>query len=208
MPPQEHVLVYPRALLDELGTFHGLRTDAQRYVDAILQPEQLSWLLRESAEDDPTFKQVIPYVVLTQGRSVFTYTRGKQSGEQRLVARRSAGIGGHIAQEDHTLFASQFGLELYEAAKQREVAEEIILDTPYDERLLGVINDDETEVGRVHFGIAHVWELAEPKVRKREAQITQASFMSIETLLLERESLETWSLFCVEALAAEWGVGG
>lgn len=207
MPKHEHILVYPRVLLDELGAFHGLRTDAQRYVDTILQPAHLSWLLRETAEGDPGFKQIIPYVLLTHGRTVFAYTRGKQSGEQRLVAKRSAGIGGHIAQEDHSLFTA-FGPALYDAAKQREVEEEIVVDTPYRERLLGVINDDETEVGRVHFGIAHVWECAEPTVRKREAQITQAGFLPIETLLLERDALETWSRFCVEALAREWGVGG
>ena len=207
MPPHEHVLVYPRALLDKLGPFYGLRADAQRYVDAILQPEHLSWLLREKAEEDPTHKQIIPYVVMTEGRNLFTYTRGKQSGEQRLVAKRSVGIGGHIAREDHGLF-SDFGPDLYAEAKRREVDEEVVLEAAYDERLLGVINDDTTEVGRVHFGIAYVWALAGPEVRKRESQITQAAFMSIETLLLERETLESWSRFCVEALAAEWGIGG
>ena len=207
MPHHEHVLVYPRRLLEELGPFHGLEPQAQRYVDAILQEEHLSWLLRETAEDDPTHKQIIPYVVLTEGRRVFTYTRGKQSGEQRLVAKRSVGIGGHIAQEDHGLF-TDFGPELYAEAKRREVDEEVVLEAEYAERLLGVINDDTTEVGRVHFGIAYVWELESPHVRKRESQITQARFMSIETLLLERDLLESWSRFCVEALAREWGVGG
>lgn len=207
MPPYEHVLVFPRTLLDELGTFRGLRPDAARYVAAILAETQLSWLLRETAEQDPTHKQVIPYVVMTHGRTVFTYTRGQRSGEARLVAQRSVGIGGHIAQEDHSLFAA-FGPALYDAAKEREVREEVTLEAPFRERLLGVINDDDTPVGRVHFGIAHVWELADPRVRKREAQITQAGFVPIETLLLERGSLETWSRFCVEALAREWGVGG
>ena len=205
MPPVEHVLVYPRALLDDLGAFEGLCTDAARYVDAILQPDQLRWMLREHAEEDPSAKQIIPYVVLTHGRTLFAYTRGKQSGEQRLVAQRSVGIGGHIAQEDHSLF-TEFGPELYEAAKRREVDEEIVLGAEYSERLLGVINDDSTEVGRVHFGIAYVWELAAPQAEKRESVITQAGFTSIETLLMERASLESWSRFCVEALAREWGI--
>ena len=202
---REHVLVYPRSVLDGLGTFSGLRTDAASYVEAILRPDGLSWLWRDAAEEDPAFKQIIPYVVLTHGRTVFAYTRGKQSGEQRLVAHRSVGIGGHISREDHTLFTA-FGPELYEAAKTREVTEEVVIDAPYTERLLGVINDDDTEVGRVHFGIAHVWEMAEPNVRKRESQITQAGFVPIADLVQDRESLETWSWFCVEALAREWGV--
>lgn len=204
-PAHEHVLVYPRAVLEELGAFTGLCADAGRYVDTILSPEHLSWLLRETAEADPSYKQIIPYVVLTHGRSVFSYTRGKGSGEQRLVAQRSVGIGGHIAQEDLSLFTT-FGPELFEAAMHREVEEEIVVDAPYTERLLGVINDDETPVGRVHFGIVHVWDVAEPNVQKREAQITRAGFVPIETLLRERDTLETWSLFCVEALAADWGI--
>lgn len=207
MPPTEHVLVYPRALLDELGAFHGLCTDAQRYVDAILQREHLQWMLREEAEHDPAYKQIIPYVVLAHARTLFCYTRGKQSGEQRLVAHRSVGIGGHIAREDHGLF-TDFGPDLYREAMHREVLEEIVLDAPYEERLLGVINDDTTDVGRVHFGVAHVWTLAEPLARKREAVITQAGFVPIESLLLDRAALESWSLFCVEALARAWGIGG
>ena len=100
--------MYPRSLLDELGAFNGLRPDAQRYVEAILQPDNLRWMLRESAEQDPTFKQIIPYVLLVHDRQVFSYTRGKGAGEQRLVAHRSVGIGGHICQEDLSLF-TEFG---------------------------------------------------------------------------------------------------
>jgi predicted NUDIX family phosphoesterase len=80
------------------------------------------------------------------------------------------------------------------------VSEEIKIDTKFDDRIVALLNDDTTEVGQVHLGIVHVFKLAEPKVEKREAMITNLAFLSKDELLKRRELLETWSQICVDSL--------
>ena len=103
--PDEQILGFPRVLFEQLGVFHGFSPDVERYLTAILDPKNNSFRLRAEAETDPGFKQIIPYVVITDGARVLHYVRGKKAGEQRLVAKGSIGIGGHINDEDHSLFA-------------------------------------------------------------------------------------------------------
>ncbi len=77
--------------------------------------------------------------------------------------------------------------------------EEIKIETPFEDRIVALLNDDTTEVGRVHLGIVHVFRLAEPKVAKREAMITNVAFLSKDELLARRDNLETWSQLCVDS---------
>jgi predicted NUDIX family phosphoesterase len=65
---------------------------------------------------------------------------------------------------------------------------------------VALLNDDTTEVGRVHLGIVHLFKLAEPKVEKREAMITSLAFLSKDELLSRRDSLESWSQLCLDSL--------
>ena len=109
-------------------------------------------------EHDPAFKQLIPYAVLKWRDQVFNYLRGGGGGEARLRALRSIGVGGHISSADgHPSEAS------YRQALLRELMEEVDLQSAYQERCIGLINDDSAPVGQVHLGIVHVFELAEPR---------------------------------------------
>jgi predicted NUDIX family phosphoesterase len=80
---------------------------------------------------------------------------------------------------------------------QREIAEEVYLETAYEQSCVGLINDDETEVGRVHLGIVHVFDLEAPKVRPREESIIETGFDSPEKLTSQLEQFETWSQICL-----------
>ena len=84
----EKVLVFPRSIFEQLGVFQGFRTDVDRYLPTILEPKNNSFMPRAKAETDPNFKQIIPYVVVTDGKSILHYVRGKKAGEQRLVSQR------------------------------------------------------------------------------------------------------------------------
>ena len=192
------MLVIKRSLFDELGSFHGLNFEPQKYLDAILSRGNNFFLRRAQAEKDPTHKQIIPYVLLAQGDRVLFYVRGKKAGEQRLVAKGSIGIGGHMNESDESLFA--LDQAAYRAGVEREVAEEISINTKFEDRIVALLNDDSTEVGQVHLGIVHVFKLAEPKVEKREAMITNVAFLGKEELTARRESLETWSQICLDSL--------
>jgi predicted NUDIX family phosphoesterase len=198
--PNENVLVVRRTLFDELGSFHGLNFEPQRYLDAMLARGNNYFLARAAAENDPTHKQIIPYALLACGDRVLHYVRGKKAGEQRLVAKGSIGIGGHMNQEDEELFNYAINEAAYRAGVEREVDEEVQIETSFEDRIVALLNDDTTEVGSVHLGVVHVFRLAEAKVQKREAMITNLAFLTKSELLERRESLETWSQICVDHL--------
>ncbi|HEU0273603.1 MAG TPA: hypothetical protein VFQ83_03650 [Candidatus Udaeobacter sp.] len=196
--PVENVLVVRRSLFDELGTFQGLIFEPRKYLKALLSRGNNFFIPRSEAETDPSYKQIIPYAVISFENTVLHYVRGKRAGEQRLVAKGSIGIGGHMNETDESLFAMDE--QAYRTGVEREVNEEITIATPFEDRIVALLNDDSTEVGRVHLGIVHVFTLKEPKVQKREAMITGLTFLTREELLGRRESLETWSQICVDSL--------
>ena len=197
-PPNENVLVIKRSLFDQLGSFHGLNFEPRRYLDAMLARGNNFFLSRAKAEKDPTHKQIIPYVLLTHAGKVLHYIRGKKAGEQRLVAKGSIGIGGHMNESDESLFALDEAA--YRAGVEREVAEEISISTEFEDRIVALLNDDSNDVGAVHLGVVHVFKLAEPKVEKREAMITNIAFLAKDELIKRRDSLETWSQICLDSL--------
>src|SRR2546422_4254050 len=94
-PPNENVLVVRRSLFDQLGSFQGLNFEPGKYLDAFLSRGNNFFLPRPEAENNPAYKQIIPYALIAFGNRVAYYVRGKKSGEQRLVAKGSIGIGGH-----------------------------------------------------------------------------------------------------------------
>jgi predicted NUDIX family phosphoesterase len=194
----ENVLVIRRSLFDELGCFHGLNFEPEKYLKAILSRGSNFFIERQGAENDPAYKQIIPYALIAFGNTVLHYVRGKKAGEQRLVAKGSIGIGGHMNETDESLFAMDE--QAYRAGVEREVNEEIKIETPFEDRIVALLNDDSTEVGRVHLGIVHIFTLKEPRVQKREAMITGLGFLTKQDLVARRESLETWSQICVDAL--------
>jgi predicted NUDIX family phosphoesterase len=196
--PNENVLVVKRELFDELGSFQGLNFEAEKYLKAILSRGSNFFIPRPEAENDPAYKQIIPYALIAFGETVLHYVRGKKAGEQRLVAKGSIGIGGHMNETDESLFA--LDEQAYRVGVEREVNEEIKIDTPFEDRIVALLNDDSTEVGRVHLGIVHIFKLKEPNVQKREAMITALTFLTKEELMARRESLETWSQICLNSL--------
>src|SRR5213079_950574 len=187
----ENVLVIRRSLFDELGSFQGLNFEPEKYLKAILSRGSNSFISRPEAETNPGYKQIIPYALIAFEKTVLHYVRGKKAGEQRLVAKGSIGIGGHMNETDESLFAMDEAA--YRAGVEREVNEEIKIDSPFEDRIVALLNDDTTEVGRVHLGIVHVFKLAEPKVQKCEAMITGLTFLPKEELLARRETMESWS---------------
>src|SRR5204863_755063 len=158
----ENVLVIRRSLFDELGSFQGLNFEPEKYLKAILSRGSNFYIPRPEAETNPGYKQIIPYALLAFENKVLCYVHGKKAGEQRLVAKGSIGIGGHMNETDESLFA--LNEQAYRAGVEREVNEEIKIDTQFEDRIVALLNDDTTEVGRVHLGIVHVFDLAEQKV--------------------------------------------
>jgi predicted NUDIX family phosphoesterase len=85
---------------------------------------------------------------------------------------------------------------------RRELDEEVIISTAYRERCVGLINDDETEVGKVHLGVVHLFDVQQAAVSPRETEIIDAGFRPVAQLLDQIDHFETWSQICLRALFA------
>jgi predicted NUDIX family phosphoesterase len=198
MNKDEEVLVIPAKLLDQLGPFSGFQPNVDRYLPAILDRSNQSFRPRSLVETDPSFKQLIPYVILECNKEdetrVFQYTRGKGQGEKRLHALRSIGIGGHISVEDAA------GEDWYRTGMQRELDEEVSIECNGQQRIVGLIYDDSTEVGRVHLGIVHIMQLSSCKVQTKEDELELSGFESVEAIKSEMDRLENWSQICLKHL--------
>lgn len=199
---EEQVLVVERSVVESVGMFHGLSFDVEKYLNQLFAPGVPRFMPRSMAEKDPRFKQLIPYVLISCSGRYLSYVRGKRAGETRLVAKRSMGIGGHINPIDNEvpLFGADYR-EIYKAAVQREVIEEINIGSPYTDRIVALLNDDTNEVGQVHLGVVHHWRLETEDVTRREQMITQLEFLEIDALQKLRDTMETWSQLCLDGIA-------
>lgn len=193
----EQVLVVPASLIEGIGRIDGFTRDVDRYLPAILDSQNQSFIARRYCETDPSFKQLIPYVILQTRDSVtslFRYTRGQGQTEKRLHAKQSIGIGGHIAIEDCS------GQDLYRTGMLRELHEEMVLPDQFEDNIVGLIYDDSNAVGTVHLGIVHQIIIEGSGVRPREDELIEAGFYSLAQISEEFDRLETWSQLAFNAL--------
>ncbi len=200
--PHEHVLVVPAAVFHRIGHFQGFSREVDRYLPSLLDRAHMSFQPRHQVEHDPSYKQLIPYVIFrhvpSHGMaSLFQYTRGTGQGEGRLHRKRSIGIGGHISSRDATPHADT---DPYQEGMRRELEEEVVIETPYAARCVGLINDDQTDVGRVHLGVVYLADVQRPAVYPREPDLVDGAFRPVDQLLAERHGFESWSEICLEAL--------
>jgi predicted NUDIX family phosphoesterase len=196
----EHVLVITRALLDQLGSFQGFQPEVDRYLTAMLAPGANFFMERPAAELDPTHKQLIPYSIFHHDGRYLCYTRGGKSGEKRLVSKRSVGIGGHINPVDQS--HDGLGESMYFNSIEREITEELVISGTHTQQVIGLINDDSSEVGSVHLGVVHRFELSSGEVRSNEDAIQDLQFYTLGDLRAMRDQLETWSQIIVDHLQA------
>ncbi len=191
----EQVLVVPTLLFHEIGYFQGFQDNIDLYMKTLLDPMHTSYRPRDIMEEDPSFKQLIPYCIFVHNGKIFNYRRGTAQGEARLHSKRSIGVGGHICTLD------QDGENhAYLEGMKREIDEEVSITGAYQDKCVGLINDDDSAVGKVHLGIVHLFELDQAKVFPKEASMLEAGFSSPEELLAERDQFETWSQICLDAL--------
>jgi predicted NUDIX family phosphoesterase len=190
-PAQELVLVVPRAALMEDPGWYGLRTDGIASFEATVA-EQGRFEPRAEMEADPGHKQVIPYLVLRDGDRVFLMRRTQAGGDERLHDRFSIGVGGHLNPGDGDL---RGGL-------RREWHEEIDADFVPEFRLVALLNDDTTDVGRVHVGAVFTADAAGRPVRVRETTKLSGGFATVSDVLDVADRLESWSRLLAEAISS------
>ncbi|TSB48391.1 hypothetical protein [Alkalicoccobacillus porphyridii] len=202
----EQILVAPRELVfqAETLTFQGLLGE-QSQTEAIMNQLKQTYreMRRGDAEEDPSFKQPIPYVVIRRGSEFFAYERLAGGGESRLHNKLSLGFGGHM----NHIEADSFD-DVLRINTDRELNEELHL-AEADKvsiQTIGLINDDESEVGRVHIGILSVLDVTEgAEVKVKETEQIAGYWMSLDQLKAKDkyDRMETWSQFVVDLLAKE-----
>jgi predicted NUDIX family phosphoesterase len=196
MPAEERVLCFSRNPLEKLGVFQGLSLEVDKYLPAVTTRSELVYLNRSEAEQDRRYKQLIPYVLLIHNEEILRYRRGKGGEETRLHGLYSIGIGGHISEEDHSLFTRDIG---YEEGMLREVREEVDIEQAKT-ATVAVINDDSTDVGYVHFGVVHIMQVVDKNVAGRRSGIVSPEFIPMAEAVENASNYESWSRFCLENL--------
>jgi predicted NUDIX family phosphoesterase len=179
----EDVMVVPTSELQRY--IGGRRADLIRdSTDAILGliATGHTFLPRAKAEVSPQYRQIIPYVLIHHGDAFFVLERTPKQSEARLHHKLSLGIGGHI-NPGHDLAA---GL-------RKELEEEVAVDSRFALQFVGILNDETTEVGRVHLGAVHLLEPEAPHVTVRETEKMSGRWVAVGELAALRERMETWS---------------
>lgn len=201
---EEQVMVVPTELFKEVGYFQGFCYNAEPYLKTLLADGKTSYRPRSEMEEDPNFKQLIPYVLFRyrsdQGDLFFQYTRGSGQGEKRLHAKKSIGVGGHVSSFDADCN------DAYIAGMHRELKEEVGYqpkdETKPDGKIIGLINDDSNEVGKVHLGIVHLIDVKHPEIVPQEKDLCDAGFWTVEKLIENRQQLESWSQIALDHITS------
>ncbi|MFL5649372.1 MAG: hypothetical protein ACJ776_13365 [Chloroflexota bacterium] len=187
---EELVYVVPRAAVPDGASWYGTRTDGlDDFVRALERDGRYE--PRAQMERDPSFKQVIPYLVLRDGPRYFLMQRTSAGRDERLHGLYSIGVGGHLNPGDGGLLG---GLE-------REWHEELVADFVPEFRLVALLNDDTTDVGAVHLGAVYVGDAEGRPVAIRETDKLTGDFADPEDVAAVTDRMETWSRLAYELLA-------
>ena len=146
---------------------------------------------RAQAENDPSFKQIIPYVLIQTQDLSLTAVYNRQGSEKRLHDLWSLGIGGHINPIDNGSLDDTFE-DILAAGMARELDEEIEKRPAQDiPKFSGVISEEITEVGRVHLGAVFRILTSTPKAYRPGPELYD--FKWADTKSIRHMNMELWS---------------
>lgn len=192
----EQILVVPRTELFAAHALQGFSPDPALVAHFLARVAAHGrFVPRWPAEEDETFKQIVPYGVVRCGEEVFRFRRGREGQEAGLRGRWSVGLGGHVNAGD----GEAIGLTMLERALRRELAEEVMLDRPRPE-LWGVLNDDGDPVGRRHLGFVYQVWVASPAAASREPGKIAGHFVPLAAAVAGGKALESWTQLVLEGL--------
>lgn len=187
----ENILVVKRADLFPQEAFQGLQKikDAA-WLETILSKKE--FLPRSLMETDPTYKQIIPYLVFMHDDKLFLMQRQAKASETRLQSKYSLGIGGHIREEDIQ------DADIVSWAR-REFHEEVIYNDDFTVEPLGILNDDSNDVGKVHVGFVYLLRGTSANIAVQE-ELKSGTLLSIEECAAFYDRMETWSQIVFDAI--------
>ena len=185
---EELVYAVPRDVLMGGAAWRGVRVAK---VDEILaRLDRGAFYARPAAEADATVKQIIPYLILRDADRIFLMKRTRAGGDARLHDHYTVGVGGHMNPGDDSVLH----------CLRREWREELVADFVPDFEFLGLLNDDEVEVGRHHLGVVYLADAAGRPVAVRETHKLAGAFEPLDVVRTVYDRMETWSQLVLDAL--------
>jgi predicted NUDIX family phosphoesterase len=205
-PARELVLACATAEVKDLLP-QGIQRDVRKLLSRLQRPELGRVLMRLRAEQTDDHKQLLTYILVRRGNSVLAYKRGVYNRvEDMLKGAQCVGFGGHICPDDRDLLSPDV-LGIFGCAR-RELREELLLPEPDLRRLdagiglsiLGILNDDSSDVGRRHLAIVLQYEVSDDvawdRPRRGEKSITQLRWLTVDAAVRCWE-FEYWSQMCL-----------
>lgn len=182
---QEQILVVKRnSLFTNQSAWHGIYNDNIESIVSTITTHQ-EYMQRSLAETDPSYKQIIPYMVFTFANKYFVMQRKSTASEQRLAGKLSLGIGGHMRQEDI------IGKTIFDWAK-REFEEEVSYTGSLKISTLGILNDDTNDVGKVHIGLVLLLQGDNDKISIKDEH-KNGVLLTKQECLNQKNAMESWS---------------
>lgn len=186
----ENVLFIERKILESAV---DLSQEIIPMSESLLNSLSYGFVPRAAAETDATKKQLIPYVLLldSEGR-VLVYRRN--GSEKRLSQKFSAGIGGHVNDGDD----SGNLLDTLLKGACREIQEEICLTVlPKQLKMIGMINEEVTEVGHSHTGVVFSLDV-DGKCMNFDKEIAEPEWLNPKDVPFE--NAELWTALAIKLL--------
>lgn len=147
-------------------------------------------------EQDPTFKQFIPYAILCRSGRAWAYRRTRQGTEERLHGRVTVGVGGHVNPCDvhpwNPPGRSTWLRSVLLAGLRRELDEEVGLTEPGEIQFRGFVNEDSSPVGSVHLGVVFTVGVPPDWEPRTEASLLNMGWLSADSVSLG-VGAEGWS---------------
>ena len=189
----EEVLCVRREDIFPDGAWHGIVTDGLDRYESVIR-ERYVFKPRAEVEDDPSFQQIIPYVVFRHRDRYFLTHRLRASSEKRLRKQYSLGVGGHINPGD-----LRSGDPILDGLK-REWDEEVVYDGRFDANLLGLLNDESAPVSKVHLGVVFLVDGDTPNIAIRETKKLGGELLTLAEMRAYYLQMESWSQLVYDRL--------
>jgi predicted NUDIX family phosphoesterase len=190
---REQVLCVKREDIFPDGAWHGfVSTELERHQRVIR--ERHSFRPRSEVEDDPSYQQIIPYLVFRHDGHYFLTHRLRASSEKRLRKQYSLGIGGHINPGD------LLGGDPILDGLKREWQEEVVFNGRFEARLIGFLNEDSSPVSKVHLGVVFLLDGDSPNIAIRETNKLAGELLTLDEMRIYYLGMESWSQIVYDQL--------
>jgi len=182
----EQILVVKAETIFSGGKWQGLKTDnLDYYVDLI--KKNCEFKRRGDMENDPSWQQIIPYILFKYQDQYFLYRYLSKAGEQRLKNDLIIGVGGHINKDD-----VRPGEDILGAGRDREWDEEVSYTDKLEKKLIGILADSRRPVESVHLGLIYVFEGQTPNISIKETDKMAGELVGLKELAQKAPNTEGW----------------